>query len=572
MKQLSTLLSFSLILSSAYFIQASLNKEIQQQKIASPSAGGGGEMFNGLLLNRQDPVGKSLPGVGLFTPNEKYHKKAYVSKNNIPVILLEHKAHITVKIILQDLQKTLDSLTKKRSYNNITGTCDSTAANCAFDMTGYIFDSNRVVKSGKVSYAKNVTPIPNYYDVSYSGDNIEPGFDDFEDNFTCTNIDSCTDDADQLSYYAYYISGINYDSCKFPAILLSHAGGFSDCSNLNYEDVLCRSLARKGFVVFNIEYRRGRIKSPLSYQGITSAQQLLANYRAIQDLRGAYRSIIKRQARIAYNHFPYQIDTNRLFVIGQSAGGLGAAGAIYYPSQAMIDSIFKVPPGELPISSALGPINADFYYGDTTINYLSHIQGFCSMWGGFAIPKVVSDSAREYDFLTQNGTYILKPMIGFMGKLDPVFPFQEIRQNRFYPNIDDSIYTTENWCLINIPFIVHADGKQNPNPDYRIECSNNLYKILKSNGIPTLMYIDSTMKHGLGKICDTCTCYTNFGATWACTKDQVNEYLAARTCFFFQAIMNGTAGGLLGIQKFVNCEDKRTSQGACAVAANNNCQ
>ncbi|MFZ1800613.1 MAG: alpha/beta hydrolase, partial [Chitinophagaceae bacterium] len=447
------------------------------------------------------------------------------------------------------------------------GACDSTAANCHFDMTKYIFDADRVVKSDTVSYAKNITPIPDFHDVEYADDKTTAGFDDYEDKSGCNNDDRCLDDPNQLYYFAYYINGIDYENCKYPAIVLTHAGGFSDCSNLKYEDSLCRVLARKGFVVFCVEYRRGRIKT----KNKVSAQQQLAAYRACQDIRGALRSIIKRQLRIAFNHFPYQIDTSLIFVAGQSAGALATGTAVYYPKQEMIDSIFPVPPGEIPIDSALGPIDADFYYGDTTIDYRSCIKGFWSMWGGFAFPQSVSDAGRQYDFLTQNGTIPLDiPFIGFQGKLDPVFPIKKQFQSRYYPKSTgvDAPFTIETSCIIDSPFRVYNDN-QDPDPDYQIQCSNDIYNILKAHGVPTLMYIDCNMKHGLDNTCDTCYCPTNFGASGTYTKDDVNEYLASRAAFFFQSILNDSASMLLGTSKFISCEDFRFSAGACAIAAHN---
>lgn len=446
--------------------------------------------------------------------------------------------------------------------------CDSTAANCHFDVRGYIFAANRVIKSDTVSYAKNVTPIPDFHDVEYKEDKTTAGWDDYEEKSGCNNIDKCLEDPTSLYYFAYYISGINYENCKFPAIVLAHAGGFSDCSTLTYEDSLCRVLARKGFVVFCVEYRRGRLKD--IYSKRVSVQQQAAAYRASQDIRSALRSIIKRQLRIAYNHFPYQIDTNWIFVAGQSAGALAMGTAVYYPKQEMIDSKFPVPPGEIPIDSALGRINADFYYGDTSIDYRSCIKGFWSMWGGFAFPQSVSVANREYQFLTQDGTIQLDiPFIGFQGKLDPVFPIRKQSQSRYYPNSNlvDSIYTSETTCLINSPLTLYNDN-QDPDPDYQIQCSNDIYNILKANSIPTLMYIDCNMGHGLSTEVNG-ICFSDFGVAGNLSTDQVNEYLASRAAFFFQAIMNATMNSLQGTSKFISCEDFRFSGGSCATAAFN---
>ncbi len=427
-------------------------------------------------------------------------------------------------------------------------------------MRSYTLPLSRINKSQQTSYAKQNGTIINYNDVSYQDDKVDLLSDDYypdEDDKSCTNRDDCITETSSLYYYAYFPTGMDYTNCKLPAIILFHAGGYSDCSNLKYEDTLCYALARKGFIVFNVEYRRGRIKDAGTIY--TSAQQMLAIYRAIQDGRGAIRSIIKRQRNIANNHFPYQIDTTKIFVAGQSAGATIANSLAYYRTQSMIDSVFPVPPGEMSISSALGPIDADYYYGDTSIDYQSSIKGLWSMWGGFPIPTVAGVAVNEYNFLSQNGTKTLVPMIGFMGILDPVFPKKPTKQNIYYPpTTGHSKYTTENYCLINSPFKVYEDNLNNY-PAFRIECTNDMYNMLKVHGIATLQYMDCMMGHGLTKEDTSGICTSDFGVAGNLSTNQVNEYIAARAAFFFQSILNTTADSLAGTSKFISCEDYRHS-------------
>ena len=64
-----------------------------------------------------------------------------------------------------------------------------------------------------------------------------------------------------------------------------HGGGISDCSHYvgvgqDLESLLVGFVLR-GFVVFNVEYRRGRILDQNAAFG--SVQQELSNYRAAQD-------------------------------------------------------------------------------------------------------------------------------------------------------------------------------------------------------------------------------------------------------------------------------------------------
>ncbi len=469
--------------------------------------------------------------------------------------------------------KNLKKVNTAPGYVALMPTVDACAVspvNCSIDMRGYTFPLSNIHKSGKVSYAKQNGTITNFYDVSYKDDEVDLQNDDYYpdvDDFTCVNPNSCISETTSLFYYAYYPTGIDYSNCKLPAIILFHAGGFSDCSGLNYEDTLCYALARKGFIVFNVEYRRGRIKDAGTIY--TSAQQMLAIYRAFQDGRGAIRSIIKRQRNILYNNFPYQIDTMNIFVAGQSAGATIANSLAYYRTQSMIDAVFPVPPGEMAISTALGSIDADYYYGDPYMDYQSSIKGLWSMWGGFPIPTVSGISVNEYNFLTQNGADSLVPMIGFMGKKDPVFPIQKKNQYIFYPPTAHSTYTTETSCLISSPFKVY---NIHDTASLRMACTNDIYNMLIAHGYPALEYIDNGMGHGLMHVCKTCICPTDFGVAGNLTTNQVNEYLAARAAFFFQSILNFEAKNLAAPSLFVSCEDYRHSTGACANAAdNNNC-
>ena len=443
-------------------------------------------------------------------------------------------------------------------------------------MAGYTFTLDRIQKRGPTSYAKNPPgddPIPDYHDVKYKDDILVPGFDDYyisEDELKgcAAQNNFCESDSTALNYLTYYPDNINYDECKLPCILLFHAGGYSDCSTYKYEDSLCYVLARKGFVVFLIEYRRGRIKD--AGTNYTSAQQLLALYRAFQDGRGAIRSIIKRQ-RNAGSSLPYQIDTNKIFVAGQSAGGTIANSLAYYRNQAMINTAFPVAPGDKSIEEVLGPIDADYYNGTPDIEYQSKIIGLWSMWTGFSIPMDSSNAHSEYNFLSNNGTWNLVPMIGMMGKKDDVFPITKQDQFVYYPIRDGEhdTYISESFCLIDDPFSVYGtNGKK----QYRMECTNDIYAILKAHGIPTLQYLDCNMKHGLAHVAGDAICSTDFGAYGdTTTLNEVNEYLASRACFFFQSILNLPTAHLQGTSKFIDCQDYRHTDGSgsCVTPPNN---
>lgn len=481
--------------------------------------------------------------------------------SNNPTTLSENQARFTLPL----------NLLPTDPYN----ACDITPANCTNNMADYKIPIDSIRKSDTLSYAKTgVSPIPNYHDVKYKDDILDPNGDDFtisEDELKgcAAQRNFCETDSSALHYIVYSPMNVDYTSCKLPGIILFHAGGYSDCSNYKYEDTLCLNLARKGFIVYLVEYRRGRIK----YAGTvyTTAQQMLAIYRAMQDGRGAIRSIIKRQRNIAYNHLPYQVDTNNIFVAGQSAGAVIANSLAYYKTQAMINAVFPVPAGEPSIESALGPIDADYYYGTMDIEYQSKIKGLWSMWGGFPIPMVNGNPMDIYDFLTNNGANTnLVPMIGFMGKKDPVFHFDSIKQFVYYPRKnkhEDSIYTIEKYCLVGDSLKVYGGSGKIV---LRMACTNDIWAMLKAHNKASLEYIDCLMGHSLAPVKGWQICSTDFGDLTDRTLNQVNEYMAARAGFFFQSILYGTANSLDGATRFKDCFDNRYSSSmVCATAENN---
>jgi len=142
--------------------------------------------------------------------------------------------------------------------------------------------------------------IPNFTDVRYAEDNGEA--DGVEELRVPCRVhpdpayDCLANDADANIPQIKYIGSLRYDiyypivpnqsvPLTLPAIFVFHPGGFSDCSykylpGMRY---MCEQFALRGFVVFNVEYRRGIIQDqnpPLTY---STVQQQMAIYRACQD-------------------------------------------------------------------------------------------------------------------------------------------------------------------------------------------------------------------------------------------------------------------------------------------------
>lgn len=160
-----------------------------------------------------------------------------------------------------------------------------------------------------------------------------------------------------------YYPNLNIDvSPKRPFIMLFHGGGFSsgDKQSGDIKD-LCFHLARRGFVCASVNYRIG--------SDFTEFGQYKARYRAIQDGHAAMRYAVNNANSV-------RIDTNWIFVGGQSAGSLLALGMVY-ADQIELDSISLLYNTQ-STSVQLGNLYSS---GNNLTNNYS-IKGIFNNWGG----------------------------------------------------------------------------------------------------------------------------------------------------------------------------------------------
>lgn len=175
-------------------------------------------------------------------------------------------------------------------------------------------------------------------------------------------------------------------SPKRPFVMLFHGGGFSsgDKQSGDIKD-LCIHMARRGFVCATVNYRLG--------YNFTEYEQYKARYRAIQDGHAAMRYIVNNANTI-------RVDTNWLFVGGQSAGSLLALGMVYAdPSE--LDSVSLLY-NTTSTSAELGNL---YTSGNNLTNSYS-IKGIFNNWGGV--------TKTEMDFSE------MLPTVAFHGELDTV--------------------------------------------------------------------------------------------------------------------------------------------------------
>lgn len=449
--------------------------------------------------------------------------------------------NITVKttIFIVAVSLCCTAFIHQQGKSRLISPCDSTINNCNLDIRQPVFTIDSLTGDKAIVYGKYN---PTYKDVEYFGCN----------GFVNTY---CSSDTSFLKYYVYYPKNHNYNSCPLPAIIMFHGGGFSDCNGIEgaeYIAYACAEFAKRGFVVYNINYRLGALIDYVDHDYV-SAQEILGIYRAVQDGRGALRSIIKRQRNQTFFNDPYIIDTNKIFLAGESAGSVLALNLAYYQSQAMIDS---TAPGAKEV---LGSINADYYYGDSIISYEKKIKGVMNMWGNVFLP--VSALPNPGSFFASNINN--PPAISFHGKLDSVAPYGLV--NRYFaPNrFPHSLFNSESHCLVSGNKYQLYPKKSGP--DVYSSGSQQIYNFLKKNRIPAELYLDCQMQHGIDEDDNPDGFNSEFG-TGAINNLGVYHYLVERTAVFFQAVINNIANNLK-TTKFTECENKRFG---CSEQDNNN--
>ncbi|MEP6466779.1 MAG: alpha/beta hydrolase [Parafilimonas sp.] len=413
--------------------------------------------------------------------------------------------------------------------------------------------------------------------------------------------DACDPNECVLKIHVYYPTNNDYANCPLPAIILFHGGAYNECGDYNDGGIVALGgdLASRGYVVFNVNYRVGVITDNRLVNNINednrdltfvAAQQILAIYRAVQDARGAIRSIIKMNSDGTFNPIgshPYKINTDQIFVGGVSAGSLIALAACYFgdgtPGQNRFDAVCPgvrtAFSGTTPNLASLDPPNV--YYAnraDLSFDFHTHVAGILNCWGSLFIPT--ANLSQPYDFYKGQG-FLLPPIISFCGKLDPVFWYTH--QGVYFSPYDANSSLQKNNEIRCVPqssgYSVTAltDINGDPVPNAYSIGSQDIYKMLHTpggNNMPVLteFYLDRQMYHGLDddcvgctanpmagftKQCDVCMGYfSNFGVAANTNEATTYEYIATRAATFFQTILGGDISHI-STTKFVECENNR---------------
>ena len=175
-----------------------------------------------------------------------------------------------------------------------------------------------------------------------------------------------------------------------PVLVLAHGGSFTsgDRTNDNTITQLCADFAHKGYVTISIDYR------------LTTPQNLLNGDSAIVEVLSAV-SDGKAAVRYLYEYSDsLKIDTNNLFIGGNSAG------AVLFMQYGYIDSISQLSP---LFQSLLGQIGGTLDGNSGNPGYSSNFKGIINLAGALNVPSWIS--------------YCSKPVVSAQGTTDQVVPY-----------------------------------------------------------------------------------------------------------------------------------------------------
>ena len=205
---------------------------------------------------------------------------------------------------------------------------------------------------------------------------------------------------------------------KKPAIILAHSGGFL-LGNKNNDDMMafCDSLAKKGYVTATIDYRLG-------FNLITNVN--------MHGTRAVYRGIQDGMAAVRYlraNASDYNIDENKVYFIGSSAGSFIGLHSIYMddtelPSEINTTNYVNATPPFSHTAPDLGPLNI----GDN-LNFNGKPDALVALWGAIQNTNLINTTNDNPVFLVHGGD-------------DAVVPF-EIGSPFGYPLLNDTYGSNE---------------------------------------------------------------------------------------------------------------------------------
>ncbi len=225
-----------------------------------------------------------------------------------------------------------------------------------------------------------------------------------------------------------------------PVIVLAHGGSFIGGTRQNdvTVDSLCVRFAKRGYVTVSIDYRLSDLLSMVSTDSTLAIDEVV---KAISDGKAAIRYLVKDAATTN----AYKIDTNNIFIGGNSAG------AVLYMHVGYIDNI-----GECPsyIATAMAA-NGGFEGNSGNAGYTTKSKAIINLAGGL----------NTTAFLTAGK----KPSVNASGTLDNVVPY-----TCGYPNFGTTSF----------PINVHVNlcGLGSLEPEYTAKGIYHMSKVFPADG------------------------------------------------------------------------------------------
>lgn len=207
------------------------------------------------------------------------------------------------------------------------------------------------------------------------------------------------------------------DTAQLRPLVLAFFGGAFIAGSKESDDMQawCDSLARYGYACASVSYRLG-------YNPISGASVTRAGYRALQDARAAIRFFKEY-------HLDYSIDTNYIFLLGNSAGAITALQAAYA-------SDANRPQASFGTNDILGNDGLDLGCIDCSGNTYLHspeVQGVIGMWGAVLDTAAIdsNDSAPALMFHgNADGTVPMGSDNAFSTGIFPVLHGSEVIDRR----------------------------------------------------------------------------------------------------------------------------------------------
>ncbi len=292
-----------------------------------------------------------------------------------------------------------------------------------------------------------------------------------------------------------------------PLMLIIHGGAFLAGTIYDPNIIkMSRDFAKRGYVTAAIEYRLGFVSDDNAWTcnfpnyscifGTDSSEWHRSYFRAIQDGKGALRYLINRNVQ-------YRIDTNNVFVVGESAGGFIALGIGFMDTISekpiLANAISSVPPPH--ISSQNCTYNVGKTFTTTTIarpdlgNIDGNIEPTTVKYKIMGVGNYYGAIMGDYFKYTKAGSSA-PALYLYHQPCDLVVPYNTGRVQAGF-----------SWCMANC---YSCFGIANTPIVYG---SNSIKNMITTNNYPITIYNDMTTNSNP----NSCI----FG-TWSCS-DQINN-------------------------------------------------